>query len=384
MNEPMKLVFLTDKLTYGGTPLQMVELASGLNQNEFEPYFIALSDVDDRLQDILLSKHIPVVQIGCSNWTKPAALPAAARLLRTIRRINPRIVHAFLTTSNVLGAVVGKAAHVPVVITSHRDLGGFDGKWITRANRWTDRHLANVLTANSEAVKQIVLNETAVERKRFEVIYNGIDLDKFAQQASSSDKRSELGLRRDDFVIAMVANLRPAKGHEVALRAFAEIADKVPQGYLLFLGAEFDPNYSEKMRQMAQAYQLTDRVLFLGARNDVASILPACDVLLAPSHSEGFSSAILEAMAAGVVVIASAVGGNVEQIVDSETGYLVPPSDADTISTRLLELFLRPELRQKLGKAARDRVQECFCVEKMVERYERLYRSLFRSKPNLG
>ncbi|MFQ5633300.1 MAG: glycosyltransferase [bacterium] len=374
MPERIKVTYLTDKLAYGGTPLQIVELATHLNPEQFQPHAIALSVVDSALREHLHQRGIAVDLIGRAHWVHPGAVAGAAKLFRVLKKANPHILHAFLTTSNVLGALIGKLARVPVVISSHRDLGGFDGKWITRANRWTDRNLTDCVTANSQAVRQALVHRAGLDS--IEVLHNGIDLDTIYRAKNGMAKREALGLQPDEVAVAMVANIRPAKGHRFALQAFQRIAQEIPNAKLLFCGAEVDAAYSADLRKSVIETGFEDRVKFLGARPDIPEIMHAIDVLLAPSLSEGFSNTILEAMAAGKVVIASSVGGNSEQIVDGETGYLVPPSDTKILTDRLLHLLKSPKKRREMGKAARKIAEERFSLDRMVTNHQRLYRRL--------
>lgn len=380
MRAPVTVVYLTDKLAYGGTPLQIVELALHLDRARFRPYLIALSQIEAAIRERLEQSNIQMECLEQANWVRVNALPAAWKLYRSLRRLAPEIVHAFLTTGNVLGAVLGTLARVPVIVSSHRDLGGFDGKWITRMNFWTDRHLATSVTANSLAVREALAQRSNAPAETIRLLYNGIDLKKIETANRGLAKRQELGLPPNALAIGVIANIRVAKGHQYLLEAFNRIAPHVPQAYLLICGFAGDHDLMKTLQRLAAAGGAAGRVRFMNSRNDIPEMLHALDVVVSPSLSEGFSNAILEAMAAGKPVIATRVGGSPEQIIDGVTGLLVPPQDAGAIAQALLTLLRSPGLRREMGTAAQRHVQENFSVAIMTRNHTRLYDDLLRAR----
>lgn len=380
MRAPVTVVYLTDKLAYGGTPLQIVELALHLDRARFRPYLIALSQIEAALRERLEQSNIQMECLEQANWVRVNALPAAWKLYRSLRRLAPEIVHAFLTTGNVLGAVLGTLARVPVIVSSHRDLGGFDGKWITRMNFWTDRHLATSVTANSLAVREALAQRSNAPAETIRLLYNGIDLKKIETANRGLAKRQELGLPPNALAIGVIANIRVAKGHQYLLEAFNRIAPHVPQACLLICGFAGDHDLMKTLQRLAAAGGAAGRVRFMNSRNDIPEMLHALDVVVSPSLSEGFSNAILEAMAAGKPVIATRVGGSPEQIIDGVTGLLVPPQDAGAIAQALLRLLRSPGLRREMGTAAQRHVQENFSVAIMTRNHTRLYDDLLRAR----
>lgn len=380
MRAPVTVVYLTDKLAYGGTPLQIVELALHLDRARFRPYLIALSQIEAAIRERLEQSNIQMECLEQANWVRVNALPAAWKLYRSLRRLAPEIVHAFLTTGNVLGAVLGTLARVPVIVSSHRDLGGFDGKWITRMNFWTDRHLATSVTANSLAVREALAQRSNAPAETIRLLYNGIDLKKIETANRGLAKRQELGLPPNALAIGVIANIRVAKGHQYLLEAFNRIAPHVPQACLLICGFAGDHDLMKTLQRLAAAGGAAGRVRFMNSRNDIPEMLHALDVVVSPSLSEGFSNAILEAMAAGKPVIATRVGGSPEQIIDGVTGLLVPPQDAGAIAQALLTLLRSPGLRREMGTAAQRHVQKNFSVAIMTRNHTRLYDDLLRAR----
>lgn len=374
----VRVVYLADKLDLSGTPLQIVELALHLDRKKFEPHFIVLSHVDEKVRQRLEENKIGFDALGRGNWVQAKAGLDLWKLYHMFRRRQPHLVHAYLATSNVLGAVVGRLARVPAILSSHRDLGGFDGRWITRVNHWTDRWLIDRVTVNCRAVRDAVIKRSGLAAESIAVLYNGIALERFNCADCRTHKRLELGLQADDFAMAVIANFHPAKGHRYLVEAFGSLAKRYANAKLLLCGYCNDPPLLAALRRLVVEAGVETQVRFMGSRSDVPAILHAIEVLVAPSLSEGFSNSILEALAAGKPVVASKVGGNSEQIIDGVNGYLVPPADSGALENALEKLLSSPARLQLMGKAATTQVREQFSVEKMVEAHQKLYRQLLQ------
>ncbi len=378
MSQKISVVFLLDKLAFGGTPLQVMELALHLDDEKFARQFVVLAQIEPELQQRLQQRGIVCHFIGRGHWVEFQAWRELSKLYRTFKMLRPDIIHAFLPTSNVLGAMLGKLARVPVRISSHRDLGGFDGAGITRVNNWVDRHWAQCVTANSEAVKQAVVARARLAAQNVRVLYNGVDVAKIRNANRGAAKRIELGFAQNDLLFAIVANIRAAKGHRDALAAFLQIAPRFPHAHLLLCGYVVDAHVLHELHSMVAAARAERQVHFMDSRKDIPEIMHALEVLIAPSHSEGFSNAILEAMTAGKPVVASAVGGNCEQIVHQQTGYLFPRGEEQTLARYLENLAASAEKREAMGAAAAARIDEMFSVRAMTAAHEKLYEDLMR------
>lgn len=380
MEQKIRVAYLADKLDLSGTPLQIIELALHLDRQKFQPHCVVLSHVEARVGQRLQESKISFDAIGRGNWVQVQAWRDLRKLHGIFTRLKPHIVHAYLATSNVLGALVGAVARVPIIISSHRDLGGFDGKRITRVNQWTDRWLSDRVTVNSGAVREAVMKRSGLRAESMTVLYNGIDLEKIDRANQRAAKRRELGLHPEDLVMAVVANFRPAKGHRYLIEAFNRLAPQFPNAKLLLCGYCNDKLLFDDLRHLVVKAGAEKQVWFLGSRSDIPEIMHASDILVAPSLSEGFSNAILEAMAAGKPVVATRVGGNCEQVSDGVNGYLVPPADSAAIEKALEKLLWSPEQLRQMGCAAQMKVREQFSVEKMAEAHERFYFDLLQKK----
>jgi glycosyltransferase involved in cell wall biosynthesis len=216
------------------------------------------------------------------------------------------------------------------------------------------------------------MRASGLPRGRLGVIHNGIDPGPSPEAAGRAAARARLGLWSDAFIVGTVARLDPVKDLETLLRGFATARASHPDARLVVVG---DGTERAALERIAASLGLGGSVLFLGERHDVREILPAFDVFVNTSVTEGVSITILEAMAAGLPVVATAVGGTPEVIVDGQQGILVPARSPEKIGQAILELARNPALRQRLGTAGRRRVQDRFTVDRMVAEYMEVYRS---------
>jgi glycosyltransferase involved in cell wall biosynthesis len=368
-----RICFVIGTLDRGGTEGQLVELAVRLRRERFDPFVCCLAH-DGPHREALDAAGIPVMSLGVRRATgllRPfEVLRRLAGLIRVMRAQRPDVVHGFLYSSYVLGAVAARVNRVPVIIASRRSLGLFKASrpfWLLverLGNRATDH-----LIANSEAVRQDVLRQERLPASKVTVIHNGVALpDRVGDQSDAL--RGTLDLLGRHPIVAVISNFMPYKGYDVFFEALPGIVSEFPRLAVLIAG---DGAGRREFEDRARASPLTGVVRFLGVRSDVPALLALADVIVHPSTEEGFSNAILEAMAAGKPVVAAAVGGNVEAIVDRETGLLVPTRDADALRGATLWMLRHPHQARTMGEAGRARVGKLFTIDRMVKAYEGVY-----------
>ena len=209
------------------------------------------------------------------------------------------------------------------------------------------------------------------------MLYNGVDVDAFAAAGAASgsrlDARRELGVGPDELVLLQVARLDYLKDHATAVRTLARVAARAPQARLVLVGDGPErPGVEAQVREL----NLGDKVRFLGLRKDVARLLPGADLFLLTSVSEGIPLTVIEAMAAGLPVVATDVGGMSEVVADGSTGLLAPARDDAALAERILRLAGDPELRRRMGAAGRARAKDRFDERRMADDYGRIYREL--------
>lgn len=286
----------------------------------------------------------------------------------------PRFVHFFLPEAYMLGEVCALIAGTPVRIMSRRSLNDYQrGRPISR---WVERRLHRTIhhaLGNSRAVVE-QLHAEGLPADRVGLIYNGIDLSQLQARRGRAEVRLELALAPKALVYVLVANLIPYKGHRDALQAFALAKSALPDEWAVLMVGR-DDGIGESLRGEAAALGIGDHVKWLGMRRDVPDLLAASDVGLLCSHQEGFSNAILEAMGAGLPVVATDAGGNAEAVQEGQTGFIVPVRAPARMAEAIVALADK-ERRDKMGSAARTRVESQFSLPGCVDRYEACYRRL--------
>jgi glycosyltransferase involved in cell wall biosynthesis len=387
----IKILFVIGTLDIGGTERQLVALVTRLDRRRFQPTVCCLA-AGGPLEASLREAGIPVTVVGFRGFRPsmgpnlilrlPAMLVELTRFWRLIRSERPDIVHGLLFWAYVLAAPAAQLAGVPTVLASRRSLGLFKAdKWhYLRLERFTNR-LTDLIVANSEAVKADTVRQERLDPDKVLVIHNGVDLGQFPARAASPHVRQELRIPDAAKVVTVVANFIHYKGHEAFLSAWQVVVRRLPGSVALLVG---DGPLRLALEARAAQLGLAESVCFLGTRDDVAAVLSAADVVVHPSQQEGFSNAILEAMAAGRPVVATAVGGNNEAVVHEETGLLVPVDDSDTMAAAMLRLLEHPAEATAFGAAGRRRIEAHFDLRKTVREYERLYERLASTWPPSG
>lgn len=377
----VRVLLLIGSLAIGGAEKQLVEIALGLDRTRFEPAVCCLAGPGP-LSEPLLAAGIPVFAMGIQGMSDVGPLRAWALLptrlwqfVRVVSRFRPHVIQGMLFHAYVLGALVGWLTRCPVVIGSRRSLSIFkQGKpHFALADRLV-RPLTDCVVANSEAVRHDTIETEGLPPGEVLVVHNGIDASRYDVPRDPA-LRASLGT--DGPLAVVLANLIHYKGHAFLVDAWAEVCRRYPDATVVCVGD--GPMRAECERRVA-ALGLTGRVRFVGTRHDVPAVLSACDLLVHPSLQEGFSNALLEGMAAGLPVVATAVGGNPEAVRDGVTGYLVPPRDSRALAEAVLRILDLPDRGRALGRAGRERVLEEFQLDTMVRRYEALYDDLLSTK----
>ena len=235
------------------------------------------------------------------------------------------------------------------------------------------------LIAVGEATRQALIANEGLPSDRVEVIYNGVDLAQFTEVAPEirGEVRKELGLSEDDWIITLVARLDAIKDHPTAIRTLQRVRESVPGAKLLIVG---DGSEREKIEGIIRDGNLGDCVHMLGTRRDVPRLLRASDTFLMSSIGEGIPLTIIEAMAAGVPVVSTSVGGIPEMVTTGETGFLNDSGDADGLASSIVKLSSDSGLRSRIIGAARQRAFDVFSREQMLESYAKLYEEMLRGQ----
>jgi len=370
------LAFLTNFLI-GGTERQVVNLVQNLARARFEVHLACFRLSGPLLREIDPS-GVALSDYPISTLPSPRTLWQQGRLARYVRAQGIGIMHSFGFYSNVFAIPAARLAGVPVVVASIRDTGDHLTRLQKAMQKWACRTADQVLV-NALAVRAVLVGQ-GYDAARISVIRNGIDVSRF-QGRSARAVRPALGLPETAPVIAVFARLNRLKGIEYFLDAGALLAKRFETARFLIVGDSISQAYRDELEKRTADLGLGDRVVFAGFRSDVPELLAEVTVSVLPSLAEGLSNVVLEAMAAGVPVVATSVGGTPEMVEDGVTGLLVPSRDAAALAQAIGSLLGDPARGRSIGQAGQRRVAERFSLEATVRDTEQLYERLLREVP---
>lgn len=373
-----RILFIIGTLDVGGAEQQLAMLAEQLALRNWRVELFAV-ELKGPLVDVLRSAGVHLHNGGYQFSDNSRArkllglVRAQFRLFTILLKNRPAIVHAFLPLTNFMGAVAGRAAFIPLVITSKRALSTHQDRHPKLA--WMDRvanALSHNITANSRAVAKDVVKRDGYPAEKIEVIANGLDFSKFDIADSQREQmRKELVLKPNDVAIGFVANLIPYKGHAELIAAFANINKNHPQVKLFLIGE--DRGIDDDLQTQIQSLKLKDKISLLGRRSDIPDVLSAMDIGVMASHEEGFSNALLEKLATGLPVVATDVGGNAEALEGMAECHLVKPNDAEDLAQGIERLIVNLAHAKTAKNERRALIRERYSISTMVDAYENLY-----------
>jgi glycosyltransferase involved in cell wall biosynthesis len=361
----LRICYLIDELAAAGTEMQLLALIRHLDRRRFGPCLVLLRG-DGPASRALEPDESPVFRLGVGSLCRPATLMKLRRFARWLRRERIDVLQAYFPDSSYFGITAAWLAGVPHRIRTRNNVGHALTPWHRRLGRLLNRFTTATI-ANCRAARTALLDAEAPRAETVVVLENGVDLDRFLTVPPPSACLSVAPC------VGTVANLRPVKGVDVLVRAAATLADSHPR-VRFYVAGEGDARTALE-RQAAES-GLTERWHLLGAITDVPDLLSRLDVAVLPSRAEGMSNAVLEYMAAGRPIVATAVGATPELIRHGVDGLLVPPDDAAALAAAIARLLDDRPLACRLGSAARRRATGRFSRAAMIRRFEEFYLGL--------
>jgi glycosyltransferase involved in cell wall biosynthesis len=363
---------LIDHFVMGGAESQLTRFALAAEGSGIRLSIACLEERDGNPAAAPLVEHgIPPVNLNLAGPHGPRSVQAVRR---HIAAVNPEVVHTHLGTSDMLGGLAARSLGVPAISTVHAASWGPG----INAKRRLVRACMTRIIAVSDSARREYLRRGWAREDQIVTVHNGIDT--VPAPGAGAEVRRELGLAPDDQVAAMVSALRPEKGHDVALDVVRLLRDSHPRLRLLIVGRGALTD-----QIAAQAADLGDAVVMAGMRHDVMRVFDAADICLQPSRSDAFPTTLIEAMAASVPVIATAVDGIPEIITDSETGVLVAaPPDAPAFADALSALLDDPDKRRRLAQAGRLDYERRLTTRPWVEGTRAVYDSVIAQSGRAG
>jgi len=363
-SRPVRLLLVVDSLEVGGAERQVVDLAVALRREGYE-VTVACSVAGD-LSGLLEEAGIPVRPLLDRLAKRRFSVAYAWRLRRLLRKERFDVVHAHIYASAVAATIATLGTGVPLVITEHTEASWqtWRARWVSR---WVYRRVERVI-AVSTPIRRRLIERDDVHPDLITIVPNAV--------ASASEPHADASLPaelRERPLVGVVARLQPEKGVANFLKAATRVAPQFPEAHFVVAG---DGPLRWELVALAEDLNLSKRVQFLGFRSDASALMRFLDVLVVPSLTEGSPLVTLEAMAAGVPVVASAVGGIPDQIRHEKEGLLVPPGDTGTIGDALLTLLGDSNRARRLGEAGRRRATSQFSHATMVRQIEDVYRDI--------
>ncbi len=382
MSRPIAYIDHADEV--GGAEKSLCELISHLDRERFDPVIMHLADADwlkyARETGAELRPSIPHSDLYAARRTElgggalagmrrlMGVIPPVTALWRDLGAIRPALVHTNSTKMHLIGGTAARLRRLPVVWHMRDLMADEDARaWLRRA---VERIHPEVI-----AISEAVAGQFDGMPCTVHVVPNGIPIEAFAPGPPPQGLREELGIPEDVPVACVVGRLTPWKGHQTLLRAWPSVIQRVPDAYLLVVGevAFWEDSYGEELRALTDELGIADHVIWAGFRDDVPDLLRLVDLLVLASTDEPFGRVVIEGMAAGLPVVATASGGVPEIVVEGETGLLVPPEQPEPMAHAIAEVLDDPSLAEQMGEAGRKRAVERFDVRRVARQVEEIY-----------
>ncbi len=374
MSDPSQPVIghVLHQLAYAGAEVLAAALARQL-KDQFHSVFLCLDGLG-QLGEELEAEGFTVVQLGREPGID---LKVSKRIRQAVKDHKIDLLHAHQYTPFFYSAMSRRMRHTPPILFTEHGRHYPDQRKLKRviANKILWRQHDRATAVGRFVARALVANE-GFPRTDVQVIYNGINPDQFMLPNPSQIRylmRKELGLTEDQPIALQVARFHPVKSHATSIKAFSHVVEQLPNAVLLLAG---DGQDKQLMQELARQLGISSQVRFLGVRTDIPKLMAASDVFVLSSLSEGISVTLLEAMAAGVPICTTDVGGNSEIVEHTVTGLLSPRQDAKALGSNLVQLLIDAPLRRKFVDASRRKLLAQFNQQQMHEGYTKLYRSM--------
>jgi glycosyltransferase involved in cell wall biosynthesis len=371
--EKINVLVVIKPVQWSGADKVLLDVATRLNNDKYQVIFAIIGL--HPTEEAVIPETFPQIRFEMPNLHGWRQLIFSSQLCWLIHKYNIKIIHMNSYHPGNYCRLAAFFMRVPIIIDHWHGFNRFNLKRRMLCRLFN--HFTDLSFAVSELVGNYVQRQCWTDPARIKVLYNGVDPALYQGKSVAAKVRQELGLPPDRPVVGLVARLdHRAKGHLELLEALSILKDRHTIHALMVGGGR----RQEEMQQLAVSLGLGEVVHFLGNRRDVPDLLAAMDIFVLPSHSEGVSLAVLEAMAAGLPVIVSEVGGLPEIVQQGETGLLIPPKDPEALAQSLARVLEDPGLAQSLGQKAREHVQEKYSLERLAQEVNAAYDELVQRK----
>jgi glycosyltransferase involved in cell wall biosynthesis len=348
---------------FGGGQISLLELLANINMTKFLPLVIVGEEGKLKKEIKKLGVECTLLLMPSFKWLSPFPFFAGMwQIFNFVRKKKIKLIHSNTSRATLYAGPVAKILGIPII-------------WHVRVphpDKLLDRFLVS-FSSRIIAVSRIVKRRFVWLKKDIvETIYNGVDTHKFSPGSSQGDLRKKFRIDSQDIVIGTVGRLSPEKGLEYLISAIRDVVNEYPQTKVLIVG-DGDEKYRLSLQEKVKELELSSHIFFVGFYEDVPQILKCMDIFSLPSLFEAFNRSLLEAMACGLPVVATAVGGNVEIVQNGVNGLLVPPSNPGALALAITELLKDKEKARKMGLEGKLLVEKNFSIDINVRKIEKLY-----------
>ncbi len=364
----MRILFLSTSMGLGGADQQLLSAAQVLRDRGHEIRIVSLTPLGPmglQARSLGLATDSLEMRRGVPD---PRGL---ARLVRIVRAWKPDVVHSHMVHANLMARVLRLLVPVPVLVSTIHNV--YEGGPLLMAGYRLTNGLVDHMTIISQAAADRFVGERIVPGRLLTVIANGVDTDRMRNlpPEGRAALRGGMSVGDQEFVWLAVGRFEVAKDYPNMLRAFADVRAREPRAVLVIVG---QGSLQAEAEALTAELGLREAVRFLGARDDVPAVMSAADGYVMSSAWEGMPMVLLEAAAAGLPIVATAVGGNGEVVRDGESGFLVPARDSEVLRAGMLRLMALPEeQRRAMGERGREHVRANYGLQRVAERWERVY-----------
>jgi len=371
---PFSVLHIVEDMKIGGLEKVLASIVLGLDKSNYQPEVWCLSEGGE-MADALMNQGIKVEILNLQTYYNPLNI---ARLAVLMKKRRFHILHAHGYYASTFGRLSALLAGVPIILTHVHSTYFNYSKRNLRVEKFLS-HFTDKVICVSKAVQSFVIGTEKIREGKTCVIYNGVDLP-FSDPAADEFLRirSNLGIGHHEIVLIVVASLKPLKGHLFLFNALHDVSKNFQDFRLLVVG---DGPQREELESRAEKLGIASRISFTGVREDVPKLLRISDIFILPSvEREGLSMAVIEAMASGLPVVSTFVGGISEEVENNTSGLLVAPNDDKALADALNTLIMDKNLRKRMGEKGREIYVRAFTHRKMMSDIEALYGNLLSQK----
>lgn len=363
----LRILHLFVSLPIGGAENLLLSILRRLNSVCYESIVCTLGE-KGVLATQVEALGIPLVELRLMHGGG-GRRKAVRSLVELLRRERIDLLHTNLYHANLIGRLAARRAGIPCVISIHNTY--IKPKWHRRLiNWWLARHHTEAIIVDSTDIRHDILRYDYIQEKLINVIPSAVDLSRSESALTRQAARERLGLNADAYVLGTIGRLEEQKGHRFLLDALGCLNRQGLNIVLLLIGGG---RKEAALREQAIRLALGDQIRFLGMRDDLGDLFRAMDLFVMPSLWEGLSLAMLSAMAAGLPVVATNVGGVREVLGNDDRGFVLPPGDADALTERIAWCHAHPDAATHKGAAGATYVRTHYSDEAMVKRVEEVY-----------